>query len=88
MIFRTIPETKRGIKTSSGGNIRPFVETKMPLAYQVSCVTCVKETIACYDSGLQLSAEDEDVTKTGNEEAMNRPEEREKFKNCSFSLFK
>ena len=27
---------------------------------------------------IQLSAEDEDVTKTGNEEAENRPEEREK----------
>ena len=39
-----------------------------------------KKQLHVTDSGLQLSAEDEDVTKTGNEEAVNRPEEREKWK--------
>ena len=48
MILRAIPESERGIKTSSCRNIKPLVETKMPFAYQVSGVTWGSQTFGFF----------------------------------------
>ena len=39
MILSSVPESVGGVKTSFRRNIRPFVETKMPLSNQVSRIT-------------------------------------------------
>lgn len=41
--LRTVPESVCGVKTSLSWNIRPLVETKMPLTYQVSGITYQKK---------------------------------------------
>ena len=43
MILCSTPESKKRVKTSSCRNIGPLVRTKMPLAYQVSGITCNKK---------------------------------------------
>ena len=55
MILRAIPESKRGIKTSSRRNIRPLVETKMPLSYQVSGVTWGSQTFYQFNNDRSIA---------------------------------
>ena len=45
MILSSVPESVGGVKTSFRRNIRPLVETKMPLAYQMSGIPCKSEII-------------------------------------------
>ena len=50
MIFSTTPESISGVKTTVGWNIRPSIETKMPLANQMSRVTWQKKKLMKYIS--------------------------------------